>query len=486
VLFLREKGMKHYTEHYEKSDDIYRQAVEYVIKGENLSLAEDMLNTLLLNRPNCFLLIFQLGNVYMKQKYYPIAEIMFLKSLEYHPQFTECMMNLGFVYKEMQMIDEAKAIFKRAVDIVESNHDFDDEEKATYWHNYASTFTANGEPEKAIELCNKAISLDPKKDDSYWNLGLAYLEMGVYEKGFENYEFGKRTAETKNRNYNKDATPFWDGTSGQTVAIYGEQGIGDELMFASMIPDIMKDCNIILDVHPRLQRMFQYMYPKIPVFGTRKMPNIAWASYYPIDAKLSMASLGKFYRKKLEDFPGTPYLKCKPELVEKYQIKLASLGDKKKIGISWKGGTASTSMNQRKIKLKQLFPIFEYKDQVDFISLQYHEDSPIHLEKLRKENGITIHHWQDVLDDYDETAGLVSNLDYIISVPQSVVHLAGALGVPALQLCPKKAMWQMGVYGQNMPWYSCVENIWQDETCKWEPVITEAKEKLCRLLQKNT
>jgi hypothetical protein len=71
----------------------------------------------------------------------------------------------------------------------------------------------------------------------------------------------------------------------------------------------------------------------------------------------------------------------------------------------------------------------------------------------------------------------------IISVPQSVVHLAGALGVPTWQLTPKKAMWQMGAYGHDMPWYRCVKNYWQDDTHTWEPVIQQIKEELCSLYQ---
>jgi len=483
--------MKHYKENYARIDDLYRQSHDLIVKGENLNYAEEILNTLMLNDRSSALLLFQLGNVNMKKQYYPAAEVFFSKCLDLKPDFAEALMNLGYIYKEMQMVDKARETFKRALDLIEDPAlNKTNEEKYTYWHNYASTFTANGTPSQALEVINKAIPLiadsSEKNKDAYWNRALAYLEMGDYERGFQDFEKGARVEETKNRNYTHEITPFWDGTPGKTVVVYGEQGLGDELMFASILPDIMKDCTVILDMHPRLVDMFRYTYPHIPVFGTRKIPRLQWAKFYNVDAKVSIGTLGKFYRKKKEDFPGTPYLKCRPELIEKYKVKLASLSDKPKIGISWKGGTSKTNQNDRKIKLKQFLPLLELDDQVDFISLQYHEDSPIHLENLKANFGKTIHHWQDVMDDYDETAGLVSNLDYIISAPQSVVHLAGALGVPTLQLCPKKAMWQMGPYGENMPWYSCVENVWQDDSCTWEPVILKAKEKLCSLLQKNT
>ena len=476
--------MKHYKEHYETINNLYHEAANLILKGEKLPYVEEILNTLLLNDPNSPILVFQLANVNMKKKHYPASEILFLKTIELNPDFIEVHMNLGCVYKEMQMLDKARECFKKVIDLAEKQ-ERTDEDKSIYWQNYASTFVANGSPEEALKFIEKSIELNPKNDEAYWNRGLAYLELGDYEKGFKDYEYGVRISQTKNRNYSREITPFWDGTPGKTVVVYGEQGIGDELMFASMLPDIMKDCDVILDLHPRLADMFRNTYPNIPVFGTRKMSKIEWAQYYKVEAKVSIATLGKFYRKSLEDFPGIPYLKSIPSLVEKYKQKLSALSNRKKIGISWKGGSAMTGMDERKIKLKQLLPLLELDEQVDFISLQYHEDTPVHLKSLKENFGKTIHHWQDVMDDYDETAGLVSNLDYIISVPQSVVHLAGALGISTLQMCPKRAMWQMGPHGRNMPWYSCVENIWQEEPRVWDNVVLQAKEKLCSLLQNN-
>jgi tetratricopeptide (TPR) repeat protein len=477
--------MKHYRDNYAPVDDVYRYCVDLITKVEKLELAEDLIHTLLLNDKNSPVLMFQIGNIKMKQNLYAFAEVFYQKVLEKLPDFPECYMNLGYVLKEMERIDEARAAFKKAIDIVERENRTA-EEISDYYHNYASTFSACGEPHQCIEFANKAISLNSNKEDAYWNRGLAYLEIGDYEKGFQDYDHGVRITDTKNRRYTIDPTPFWDGTPGKTVVIYGEQGIGDELMFGTMIEDIMKDCAVVLDMHPRLQKLFQNTYPQLSVFGTRKMGGYQWPKYYSVDAKLSIGSLAKFYRKKREDFPGKSYLQVPMNLIEKYRYKLAEISPKKKIGISWKGGNAKTNQCNRKIKLKEFLPLLELDEHFDFISLQYHEDSQTHIDVINRKCGKKIHHWQDVMDDYDETAGLVANLDYIISVPQSVVHLAGAIGTPTLQLCPKKAMWQMGVYGENMPWYSCVENAWQEEAGDWEPTIQKAKEKLCSLLQTTT
>jgi tetratricopeptide (TPR) repeat protein len=482
--------MKHYREFYAKPEDLYNQAYQLIVKGEQLDVAEEMMHSLALNDPNNFVLIFQLGCIKMKKKEYASAEVFFIRAIQLKEDFQEAHQNLGYVLKEMERIEESQKAFLRALEIIEKVPDIDPAIRADCLHNYASTFTAFGNPKKGLELLEEALKNNPDKDDAYFNRGLAHLELGNYEQGFEDYDKGVRIKETKDRSYSStpgEVTPYWDGTKGQEIVVFGEQGIGDELMFATMLPDVIKDCTVIIDAHPRLVNLFRFSFPGIPVYGTRKTGNVQWGKYYSIDAKCSMASLARYYRKKPEDFPGEPYLKVPRFLVDKYKQKLDAISDKKKIGISWKGGTAKTGSKERKIKIKQFAPLFDaLQDTCEFISLQYHEDSTEHIKTHKEKYGHTIHHWQDVMDDYEETAGLISNLDYIISVPQSVVHLAGAMGVPTIQLCPQRAMWQMGPYGQNMPWYSCVENIWQAKPGEWDDVILKAKDKICSLLQNNT
>lgn len=468
----------------EKIKTIFNEGYK-ALSNEDYPKAEEIFNALLSDDMNSDVLVFYLASTYMKKGNHALSIILFQEAIRRRPDFLEAINNLGYVYKQEQMIDESREQFEKALAIVNApNCQLSNKDKADYVTNLGTTYIANGTPQKALEILNEAAKLDPDNGQVKWNRSLAYLELGDYENGFNEYDFGERTERTKDRKYADIGTPFWDGTPGKTIAIYGEQGIGDELMFASMIDDVTKDCRVILDTHPRLQKMFQQNFPHIPVYGTRKVGELAWSKYHHVDAKISIGSLGKFYRKKPEDFPGTPYLEADPVLIEKYKHKLAEIGPRKKIGISWRGGTVKTNKGTRKIKMDLLLPLFDCD--VDFISLQYDKNIHDSVKQFEDRFNVKLNHWQDVLDDYDETAGLVSNLDYIISVPQSVVHLAGALGVKTLQLCPKKALWQMGVYGQNMPWYSCVENVWQEMEGDWLPVIETAKEKLCSLLQNNT
>jgi len=465
------------------AEELFQQAFE-ALKNNQLDKAEHIYQTLLENDPSSPVLVAYLGALHMKKGLNERAAIYLREAIRRYPDLIDAWVNLGCAYKHQQKIVEAREAFRKAVELTHADPEKTATDRSLVLCNLGSTYVGTGTPSDGIPLLKQAIELSPGNEEAHWNLGLAYLELGDYEQGFSEYEYGKRQLTAKHRKYHTDGTPIWNGTPGQTVVVYGEQGIGDEIMFASLLPDIMKDCNVILDGHIRLMDLFRHSFPGLPVYGTREGADVPWANFHNIDSHISIGSLAKFYRKKLEDFPGTPYLKADPELFEKYRKKLAALGTRPKIGLSWKGGTAATNMNARKIKLNQLLPLFDID--ADFISLQYHPDSEEYVKNFNEKYGKNLIHWSDTLADYDETAGLVRNIDLIISVPQSVVHLAGALGVDTLQLCPRRALWQMGPYGEEMPWYSCVKNIWQDETETWEPVINQAKEAACRILQSNT
>lgn len=452
------------------------RAIELIkrAQGNDLNVAEDIVNGLLNQERESPAILAVLGTVYIRKHYYALARYVLELAGEIYPNDPLIWNNLGFIYKREGRLEEARKAHEKAHAISPNDPDI--------LVNLGGIHAANGTPEKAIEYLDKCIALDANNPHAIYNRGLAYLEQGNYALGFEGYDAGIRTTDRQERTYSNK--PKWDGKKGQTIVVYGEQGIGDEIMFASMLPDVMKDCTVILDAHPRLYEIFRHSFPDICIYGTRKDEHLNWPSYHAIDARIAIGTLGRFYRKQASDFPGAPYLKADPIIAEKYRQKLARMSQRMKIGISWRGGIKQTNGAERVIPLEQWLPLFQSVD-ADFISLQYDEDAAEVIAEFTKKHGIVLHHWQGVVDDYDETAGLVSQLNMVISVPQSVVHLAGALGTPTIQLTPKRALWQMGVYGENMPWYSCVKNIWQDDTRSWEPVIQQAKDDVCNLYQMN-
>lgn len=445
-------------------------------EAQDLIKIEYRLNALIIKYPDKESLYFHLGILKQKQNLKGIALVMFFKCLALRKDFPEALSNISVIYREEGNYELARKYVLQALECFNKDTQRkkkQPKEKADYLCNLGTLDVARGTPDKALEVLEQAVKTDPEHDTSRWNRALAYLEKGMWVPGFSEYQSGLRSKVRTDRNYSLDGqTPQWDGTPGKTIVVYGEQGIGDELMFASILPDLMQDCKVIFDAHPRLANMFRESFPGIPVYGTRKEPVLMWCKYHKIDAKISICDIAQYYRKQNADFPGVPYIKPNHGLYLDYAKKLEKLGPKPKIGFSFTGGIKSTNIDSRACPLELWQDIFSLD--ADFISLQYHPEHQLTIDKFCEQTGVTLHHWPVTLANYDYTCALVANLDFIVSVPQSVVHLAGSIGTPTLQLCPKKALWQMGVYGQDMPWYQCVKNIWQDKDECWQSVMQSA------------
>lgn len=398
---------------------------------------------------------------------------------------SEIMNAIGTTWKHENNVKQARYWFERAQNELSLPN-------ADIQNNLATLFINEGHPERSFPHLNKALEVDPEHSQAHWNLSLVHLELGDYAKGFDEYKWGKRAAVRMNRNYTKQPTPEWDGSKGKTVVVYGEQGIGDEIMFASLIPDLMRDCKtVIFDCHKKLHRLFANSFPQLDIYPTREDENITWAikqdgTYrYPIDAQVAIGDLPRFYRRDIKDFPGTPYIKPTGEANLKWAEKLNALfsDGKPVIGINWIGGHKKTRVEVRSLTLEQMLPVLS--QDAHFVSLQYTpcEDE---IAAFEQAHGIKIHHWPEAAynEHYDETAGLVANLDLVITCCSSVVHLAGSMGVPAWVLTPSRPAWRYRLDMPTMPWYGNTVTLFRQapDTVAWEPVVDEASEALKELI----
>lgn len=368
--------------------------------------------------------------------------------------------NLGICYEKAQDLDEAEKYFIKAL-----NRNPNDDLALT---NLGFVYLQKGKPERAIAICEKAIRVAPKVPHARFNMGQAQLLQGNYREGWKNYEanLGKHQGR-RERVYG--TIPRWTGEKGLTLIAYGEQGIGDEISFASCIPDLQKDANVIIECDHRLANLFRRSFG-CDVYGTRyKKAKIEWPTKYPIDATVAFGSLPGFYRNDVSEFPGTPYLIPDPQRAIMWKALLDSLGPKPKVGIAWTGGLARTSSMRRSLELEDLLPVL--RQDATFISLQY-KDCP-EVEALEESHGIKVHHWPHATQtqDVDDQAALMSQLDLVITVQQTAVHLGGALGVPTWALINKAPLWRYGLTGTDMPWYKSVRLYRQQD--KWVDTIAE-------------
>jgi hypothetical protein len=131
-----------------------------------------------------------------------------------------------------------------------------------------------------------------------------------------------------------------------------------------------------------------------------------------------------------------------------------------------------TGRGLRSLALDELLPVLSVPG-VQFVNLQYGQPAQ-ELADLRSGRGIAIHHWQEAIDDYDETAALVAALDLTLSVCTAVVDLAGALGRPTWVLAPVRSDFRYGLQGENLRWYPTVRMFRQQKAGDWTPVLAAA------------
>ena len=305
--------------------------------------------------------------------------------------------NLSNCYKAENNHEEAGKILKLALA---------QKETADMYGALGNLYINNGTPLEALKWYEKGLKLEPRNDLLIFHMGLAWLEMGDYEKGWAAYENGYAAGNRTKRSYL--GAKEWDGSPGKRVIVWGEQGIGDEIMFASILPDMMRDCSkVIFDCHPRLLDTFTRSFP-IEIHGTRKNQVLDWYKPGVADAHCSAASIATIYRKSKSAFPKTPYLKPNEEKVKKYR----GGGDGRlRVGVSWIGGTKQTRMDLRTIKLEWLTPVL--KQNCDFYSLQYTSDAAKDVCAFEELSGLRLKHFPGVVEsqNYDATVNFIASLD---------------------------------------------------------------------------
>jgi tetratricopeptide (TPR) repeat protein len=342
-----------------------------------------------------------------------------------------------------------------------------------------SAFFALGRVADATAAYQRALSMAPDSPDARFHLGLIQLMSGEYREGWQGFEQRFRREKSQAM---RQCTPAWDGSplQGRTLLVMREQGLGDEIMFASCYSQLIGQARrCYIECEPRLEKLFARSFPDAGFFPLDDAKNgLKAETAAEADVRIYAGSLPQYLRTTLEDFSGHDgYLKPDPLRVAHWRERLESVGPGLKVGISWRGGTVFTHRDRRTLSLKALLPVLSVPG-VRWINLQYGERGR-EIAELRKTNGIEVIDWPEAIDgDYDETAALVSALDLVISVCTSVVHLTGALGRPAWVMTALVPEWRYGLHGATMPWYPQVRLFRQATQGDWDPVVSGIEQEL--------
>jgi tetratricopeptide (TPR) repeat protein len=270
--------------------------------------------------------------------------------------------------------------------------------------------------------------------------------------------------------------PLWDGQSleGRTILVSAEQGLGDQVMFASCLPDLLrlKPARVIVEAIDRVAPTLARSFPSCEVVATRQDSQLDWVkSLGHVDTFVMMGDLPRFFRNRREDFPAhAGYLVPDAQRVAHWRSQFDALdgGRRPRIGISWRGGTEATRRVVRTMDIADFKTIHEALD-ATWVCLQYGEVAK-DLERA-DELGMALEYWPESIKDLDDFAACISALDLVITVCNTTVHYSGAVGRPVWVLAPKIPEWRYGLHSTSMPWYPSSRLFRQTDAGDWGALV---------------
>jgi hypothetical protein len=380
-----------------------------------------------------------LGTLYAQSKDLGHA-IVFLKyALTLNPKDAATMGNLATVYR---MMDNSNASIEWNMKSIA----IDPDNPATL-SNLAGSYINNGTPLQALAWANAALEKAPDMAEAQNHRALALLELGRFDAAWVQYDGRFGVPQWHRRPYQ---CPQWAGEPTRLLAISGEQGLGDEVMFLTCIAQVRGLVDgIVLEVSPRLVKLMQNSFPDIPVYGTCE----ALLDEQEPTAWTHMGSVPKYV------WPVQPNAYLKP--TGQYPRH------RRRIGISWRGGTMTTHERLRNFQLdywKHLIAGWP----AEVISLQYGD-------RAGDAKTLGIEHDGPSIADLDQLAAMIKSCDLVVSVTNTTVHMAGALGVPCISLVPSKPDWRCGQEGERMIWYDSVQMVRQRKGEDWRETVDRVR-----------
>ena len=468
--------------HYEAQRDL--GFIEYT--KNNIDIAQKILEKIVNNKSNDPFALNVLGLVFLKNELIDKAKKLFDRAITINPKYIDSYNNLGKVFFDLEDLDKAYVLFKKAYKI---NKNFN--KTLINIGNYLSLKDKNL---FAIKAYKKALIYEPKNTEIFSNISIAYartkdfesakkyydkaiinkdlnpsLDLSLfylyiyknqYEKAWSLFESRKETPKflkSKNKSIIGQSVKAKKETIlNKKILVVREQGIGEEILFSSMYKELINlNNNIKIETDKRLINIFERSF-KSDKFVPEGFYSQNKEGLKSFDSIILAGSLPGYFRKNKKDFSNKSYLIDDQNKTIRIKDNLIFKNKNLKIGLSWKS-VVSVYGKLKSLNLSDFKPLIKKNRQ--FINLQYGEVK----EEIKKEENKKFNMYSfeniNLFNDLDDLMSILKNLDVFVTVSNSTAHIAAAMGVKTLLICPKKSSTYFYWSNENnrTPWYKNVQ-----------------------------
>jgi len=334
------------------------------------------------------------------------------------------------------------------------------------FNNYGNVLREMGHPERAIPFLHAAHDIDPKNVTAEFNLSVAYLLSGDYERGWKYYEARWRYEHMDGIKPNLPR-PEWQGEDprDKTILLVGEQGLGDQIQFLRFVANLnAAGAKIKLVLSPGVKSLFPVTSDNIIGIYEPGEDLGEYDYWIPIMSVprvigLTLDNLAHQLQYVAAEFP-------------KVQTWADRLGAKKRmrIGVCWRGRTDSWIHNHKSMSVEKMAELVRRNPEHQWINLQMDAID----EEIAVITAAGAECFPGAVQDFADTAGLMHHLDLVISVDTANAHLAGAMGRPVwIPLNAYGNCWRWLLKRDDSPWYPSARLYRQPVMGDWDSVINK-------------
>lgn len=408
-----------------------------------------------------------LGLALQQEEQYAEAIARYREAAELRPGFAEALLNWGNTLKDMGDLDGASAIYAKAL---ANRPGF-----AEALVNSASVALDRGNLDEARAWYRRALELDPRSADAQYGLGQVALRESRFDEGWEGYErrFETHPPQAIYRRLRQPRLSAADFGRARRVALWSEQGIGDQVLFSTLLPELeRRGIKGVVEVDARLAALYRRSLPRFEFVP----PESAQEAFAGCDYELPMGSLPGLFRRDVASFAAQPRALLSADARRMTALR-EQLGRGRVIGISWrslqKGGRRALG-ERKSIPLEHFAPLAEATG-ARLLDLQYGDVTAEREEFAARHPGVLVQiDGLDLHDDLDGVAAAIACCDRVVTSSNVTAHLAGALGkatqVVYLRNWPPFSYWTPGDDGQSR-WYPSVRVESDAAWTNWEQAL---------------